>query len=507
MRPALLLILDGFGHSETDRGNAVAAAKKPHFDALWQQYRHGYLQASGEAVGLPPGQMGNSEVGHMNIGAGRIVYQELSRINRDIVGGSFFTNPALCAAIDRARASGGDLHLMGLLSDGGVHSDIGHCEALLKLAHDRGLDRVYIHCFLDGRDVLPRSALTYLDRIERATAAHGGQIATIMGRFYAMDRDKRYERLAVAWQALVEGEGILTDDYHAAIEASYAADITDEFVKPILLTNAEGRPRATVKDGDSVIFFNFRTDRARELMWAFMDPQFDGFPQRQRPQVDYTLFTRCDENFDLPVAFPQQVFVNNLGEYLAKCGKTQLRIAETEKYAHVTFFFNGQVETANDGEDRTLIPSPKAPSYDTVPQMSAGEVTEAVLQAIDSDRYDLIVLNYANPDMVGHTGNFDAVVQAVEYVDQCLGRVVAAVQAHGGAVFLTADHGNAERMLDDHGGPYTAHTNNPVPFIVIAEGDEPLREDAVLADIAPTLLHFLNLPVPAEMTGKNIIIA
>lgn len=503
-KPVMLMILDGFGHSEEGEGNGVAAARKPHFDRLWAENCHGYLSASGESVGLPAGQMGNSEVGHLNMGAGRVVYQELTRISRDIENGDFFENPVLLAAFKRAKSRGGRVHLMGLLSDGGIHSDIRHLIALLQMAGELAVDNVFIHCFLDGRDVLPTSARQFLDQISAAAAVHTGRIATIMGRYYAMDRDKRYDRLAVAWRALVNGEGNYSDDYGAAIDASYAAGVTDEFVKPIIMT-AGGAPVATVEDGDSIIFYNFRTDRARELLWAFKDPAFDGFDRGFVPAVDYTLFTLPDARFDLPVAFPQQTFVNNLGQYLAKLGKTQLRIAETEKYAHVTFFFNGQAETPNEGEERRLIPSPQAASYDEVPRMSAGKVTEAVLSALEEDRYDFIVLNYANPDMVGHTGNFEAVVEAIEYVDDCLGRVVAAVRAKGGAVLLTADHGNAEKMSDGRGGPYTAHTTNPVPYIVIGDGDYRGRDDGILADIAPTLLRLLGLPQPAEMTGTPLI--
>ena len=500
-KPTMLLILDGFGHSEETRGNGVAAAKKPCFDALWAKYPHGFLNASGHHVGLPAGQIGNSEVGHMNMGAGRVVYQDLTRISKYIDDGVFAENTVLNEAMEKAVAGGGTVHLLGLLSDGGVHSHIDHVAALVELAKAKGVKDLALHAFLDGRDVLPTSALSFLDAIDAVMKKVGvGKIATVMGRYYAMDRDKRWERLRLAYDALTCGAAKTFPDYGAGLKASYAEDITDEFVVPFNVGDG-----ATVKDGDVIIFYNFRTDRAREMLWAFKDPDFPGFPREVLPDVHYVCFTQCDAAYDVPVAFPKEAIVNNLGVHLAALGKTQLRIAETEKYAHVTFFFNGQVEPPNDGEDRILIPSPKVASYDETPAMSAGGVTDAVLAEIAKGKHDVIILNFANPDMVGHTGNEAAVIEAIEFIDGCVGRIVDAVLAAGGEILLTADHGNAEKMLDDDGGPYTAHTNNPVPYIMIGDGDYEKGEGRALCDIAPTLLRLMELPVPAEMTGIPII--
>ncbi len=500
-KPTMLLILDGFGCSADKAGNGVAAAKKPHFDHYWETYCHGYLNASGLSVGLPKDQIGNSEVGHMNMGAGRVVYQDLTRISKEVAEGTFYQNCVLNDALRYAAEKGKTVHLMGLLSDGGVHSHINHVMALLDLAKAKGFKDIALHAFLDGRDVLPTSALEYLDEISEAmTAKATGRIATIMGRYYAMDRDKRWERLQVAYEALVEGAGAVCADYREAIEKSYAAGITDEFVKPIIMENG-----AKVEDGDVVIFFNFRTDRAREMLWAFKDPDFPGFERSHLPATYYVCFTQCDAAYDVPVAFPKLPIANNLGSYVAACGKTQLRIAETEKYAHVTFFFNSQIEPPYPGEERILIPSPKVAAYDEVPQMSAAGVTEAVLAEIAKDKFDLIILNFANPDMVGHTGNLAAVTEAIEFVDRCVGEIVEAVLAKDGEVFLTADHGNAEKMFADNGGPYTAHTNNPVPYIIISKQQHTGREGCALCDIAPTLLSLMHLPKPAEMTGEPIV--
>lgn len=500
-KPTMLLILDGFGHSEEKNGNGVATAKKPNFDRLWNRYCHGYLDASGLDVGLPAGQIGNSEVGHMNMGAGRVVYQDLTRISKYIKDGDFFENPVLNEAMEKAKNSGKTVHLMGLLSNGGVHSHIDHVIALLELARRKGVKNIVLHAFLDGRDVLPTSALAFLDEVQQAMREKQiGRIATIMGRFYAMDRDKRWERLQIAYDALTLGEGISCDDYRKALKDSYAAGITDEFVKPVIVGEA-----ARVQDGDSVIFYNFRTDRAREMLWAFKDPAFDGFERKSLPDTHYVCFTQCDASYDVPVAFPKESMANDLGCYLSRLGKKQLRIAETEKYAHVTFFFNGQVEVPYEGEERILIPSPKVASYDETPAMSAGEVTEVVLREIEADKYDAIILNFANPDMVGHTGNMDAVVEAIEFVDGCVGRIVAAVLAKDGEVFLTADHGNAEKMCDDNGGPYTAHTNNPVPYVMIGNRTYEKAQGHALCDIAPTLLGLMGEEAPAEMTGTPIV--
>lgn len=500
-KPTMLMILDGFGHSEEVKGNGVAAAKKPNFDRLWANYCHGYLDASGLEVGLPAGQIGNSEVGHMNMGAGRVVYQDLTRITKYIQDGVFYDNSVLQKAMDHAASAGKTVHLMGLLSDGGVHSHIDHVIALLEMAKRRGVTNIVLHAFLDGRDVLPTSALTFLDEIQAAMEEKGvGRIATIMGRYYAMDRDKRWERLKLAYDALTLGEGAAFDDYHQGIRASYGDGVTDEFVKPIIV-----RGGAKVADGDTVIFYNFRTDRAREMLWAFKDPDFEGFERQSLPQTYYVCFTQCDASYDVPVAFPKEAIANNLGFYLSEQGKTQLRIAETEKYAHVTFFFNSQVEEPYDHEERVLVPSPKVASYDETPAMSAAGVTEAVLKEIAAEKHDVIILNFANPDMVGHTGNEKAVVEAIEFVDRCVGQIVDAVLAKDGEVFLTADHGNAEKMCDENGGPYTAHTNNPVPFIVIGNREYQKAQGHALCDIAPTLLCLMGLDQPAEMTGVPIV--
>ena len=493
-KPTMLLILDGFGYSEEVEGNGVAAANKPNFDRLWNQYCHGYLDASGLEVGLPAGQIGNSEVGHMNMGAGRVVYQDLTRITKYIQDGDFFENPVLNESMDHAAKAGKTVHLMGLLSNGGVHSHIDHVIALLELAKRKNVENIVLHAFLDGRDVLPTSALEFLDQVQQAMdEKQTGRIASIMGRFYAMDRDKRWERLQVGYDALTLGEGAVFEDYHEAIKASYAEEITDEFVKPIIMGKG-----AKVEDGDSVIFYNFRTDRAREMLWAFKDPDFEGFERKALPDVHYV-------SYDVPVAFPKESMKNDLGCYLSACGKKQLRIAETEKYAHVTFFFNSQVEEPYEGEDRILIPSLKVASYDETPGMSACGVTTAVLKEIEAEKHDVIILNFANPDMVGHTGNFEAVVESVEYVDECVGRIVEAVLAKDGEVFLTADHGNAEKMCDGDGGPYTAHTNNPVPYVMIGNREYEKAEGHALCDIAPTLLHLMGLEQPEEMTGTPII--
>ncbi len=500
-KPTMLLILDGFGHSDEIEGNGVAKAKKPVFDRLWQKYPHGFLDASGSEVGLPAGQIGNSEVGHMNMGAGRVVYQDLTRITKYIEDQRFFENGPLNEAMAEALKNGSTVHLMGLLSDGGVHSHIDHVAALLKLASQKGVGNVALHAFLDGRDVLPTSALTFLDRIDAEMKAVGvGRIASVMGRYYAMDRDKRWERLRLAYDALTLGEGALVESYAEGMQKSYDEGITDEFVRPFIV-----KEPSLVKDGDVVIFFNFRTDRAREMLWAFKDPDFEGFPRKSLPKTHYVCFTQCDAAYDVPVAFPKEAIVNNLGTHLAALGKKQLRIAETEKYAHVTFFFNSQVEPPYEGEDRILIPSPKVPSYDETPAMSAEGVTEAVLAEIAKGKHDVIILNFANPDMVGHTGNEAAVIEAIEFVDGCVGRIVDAVLAAGGEIFLTADHGNAERMLDEKGGPYTAHTNNPVPYIIISSRNFVKGDGHALCDIAPTLLKMMDLPVPNEMTGTPIV--
>ena len=503
-RPLLLCILDGFGWVPQETyGNAIAAAKTPYFDKLFASCPFTTIGASGMNVGLPDGQMGNSEVGHTNIGAGRIVYQELTRITKSIADGDFFENEALVSAMRSAKENGKALHLMGLLSDGGVHSHNGHLYGLLEMAKRMGLTRVYVHAIMDGRDVPPDSGLGFIKELQAKMASLGvGTIASVTGRYYAMDRDNRWDRVEKAYAAFVYGEGNHGTPVEV-MEKSYAEGVTDEFVVPAV-TCEGGR----VAEGDSVIFFNFRPDRAREITRTFVDDAFTGFARRYgRFPVHYVCFTQYDATMpNVSVAFRPQVLTNVLGEYLAKNGKTQLRIAETEKYAHVTFFFNGGVEAPFEGEDRALINSPKVATYDLQPEMSAYLVADECVKRIESGKYDVIILNFANCDMVGHTGVFSAAVKAVEAVDECAGKVIDAVLAAGGAVLLTADHGNADKMYyPDPEHPFTAHTTNPVPFLVAGLGDVKLRQGGVLADIAPTMLKVMGLPQPEEMTGKSII--
>ena len=503
-RPLLLCILDGFGWVPQETyGNAIAAAKTPYFDKLFASCPFTTIGASGMNAGLPDGQMGNSEVGHTNIGAGRIVYQELTRITKSIADGDFFENEALVSAMRSAKENGKALHLMGLLSDGGVHSHNGHLYGLLEMAKRMGLTRVYVHAIMDGRDVPPDSGLGFIKELQAKLASLGvGTIASVTGRYYAMDRDNRWDRVEKAYAAFVYGEGNHGTPVEV-MEKSYAEGVTDEFVVPAV-TCEGGR----VAEGDSVIFFNFRPDRAREITRTFVDDAFTGFARRYgRFPVHYVCFTQYDATMpNVSVAFRPQVLTNVLGEYLAKNGKTQLRIAETEKYAHVTFFFNGGVEAPFEGEDRALINSPKVATYDLQPEMSAYLVADECVKRIESGKYDVIILNFANCDMVGHTGVFSAAVKAVEAVDECAGKVIDAVLAAGGAVLLTADHGNADKMYDpDPEHPFTAHTTNPVPFLVAGLGDVKLRQGGVLADIAPTMLKVMGLPQPEEMTGKSII--
>ena len=501
--PTTLIIMDGFGLRTETEGNAVAAANTPRLDQFFQEYAHTELSASGLDVGLPAGQMGNSEVGHTNIGAGRVVFQDLPRISKSIDDGDFFQNPAYVHAMDACKEKRSALHLMGLLSDGGVHSHIDHLFALIQMAKDRGLERVYIHAFLDGRDVSPTSGVDYVTRtVEKCRELGVGKIATLMGRYYAMDRDNNWDREEKAYAAFVYGEGNHAANAQEAIEASYADDKTDEFVLPCV-TCEGGR----VQDGDTVIFMNFRPDRARQMTRIFCDDDFKGFERRGgRKQVNYVCMAEYDATMpNCEVAYPPVELKNVLGQYLSENGKTQLRIAETEKYAHVTFFFNGGVEQPCEGEDRKVIPSPKVATYDLKPEMSAYEVADECKARIESGKYDVIILNFANCDMVGHTGVFDAAVKAVEAVDKCVGEVTDAVLNASGVVFLTADHGNAEKMKNPDGSPFTAHTTNVVPFAVIGAGDVKLREGGCLADIAPTMLPYIGLPVPEEMTGKSMI--
>lgn len=504
-KPVMLMILDGFGISDNLEGNAIRRAKKPNYDKLKERYPSTKISASGLDVGLPDGQMGNSEVGHLNIGAGRIIYQELTRISKEIKEGTFFQNEELNFAVDEAIKNNSDIHLMGLLSDGGVHSHIEHLKALIKLCKIKGLKRVFIHCFLDGRDVSPSSAKDFIIELEDYLAKEQvGSIATISGRYYAMDRDNRWERVELAYNALVNGKGNISNSPIKAIEEAYHDNKTDEFVIPtVILKN--NKPVATIKDKDSVIFFNFRPDRAREITRALNDREFSGF-NRQSLKLNYVCMTQYDKTIEnVKVAFRPESYENTLGQYLSSNGLKQLRIAETEKYAHVTFFFNGGVEAPNEGEDRVLIASPKVATYDLKPEMSAYEVTDKVLNNLEDEKYDLIILNYANPDMVGHTGVVEAAIKAIEVVDNCLGKVVNKVIEKHGSVFITADHGNAECMIDySTGNPMTAHTTNVVPFIYVSSMDKKLREDGILADIAPTIIEELGLEKPNEMTGKTL---
>ncbi|HOA55904.1 MAG: 2,3-bisphosphoglycerate-independent phosphoglycerate mutase [Acetivibrionales bacterium] len=506
-RLVTLVILDGFGINRQNDGNAVAAAHKPNLDSYFREYPNTIIHTSGMDVGLPRGQMGNSEVGHTNIGAGRIVYQELTRITKSIEDGDFFEKRELVDAMENCRRNGTKLHLYGLLSDGGVHSHNTHLYALIEMARKFGLKDVFVHCFFDGRDVPPDSAKGYVEELEAKLKEIGvGSIASVMGRYYAMDRDNRWERVKLAYDAMVLGQGLTAGSAGEAVAESYAREEFDEFVKPTVILK-DGKPTATIGENDSIIFFNFRPDRAREITRAFVDPEFNGFERAKGFfPVHYVCMTQYDKTMpNVSVAFKPESLVNTFGEYISQKGLRQLRIAETEKYAHVTFFFNGGVETMYEGEDRCLIPSPKVPTYDMKPEMSAYEVTEEVLKRIDSRQYDVIILNFANCDMVGHTGVFEAAKAAVEAIDECVGRIVEAVRAQDGILLITADHGNAEQMLDyENGGPFTAHTTNVVPLIGIGIGDRKLKEGR-LADLAPTMLELLGLEKPAEMTGESLL--
>ena len=503
-RPVMLMILDGFGIAPKSEGNAVETAKKPNFDRLMEKYPSTQLQASGLHVGLPDGQMGNSEVGHLNIGAGRIIYQELTRITKEIKEGGFFKNEALTLAVNNAKENNGALHLMGLLSDGGVHSHIDHLKGLLSLAKEAGLTKVYVHGFMDGRDVPPSSGKDFIVEIENYMKEIGvGKIATVSGRYYAMDRDNRWERVELAYNAMVLGKGEVAESAVEAIEKSYNDNKTDEFVLPAVI-DKDGM----IKDRDSVIFFNFRPDRAREITRAINDKEFAGF-NREKLNLTFVTMTQYDKTLEgVDVAYRPESINNTLGEYVSNKGLNQLRIAETEKYAHVTFFFNGGVEKENPGEDRALISSPKVATYDLKPEMSAYEVTDELIKRLDSDKYDMVILNYANPDMVGHTGVMEAAVKAIEVVDECLGKVADKVLEKDGTLFITADHGNAETMIDfSTGNPFTAHTTDPVPFIWVANNtDGRTLTEGKLADIAPTMLNEMGLEKPAKMTGECLIV-
>jgi 2,3-bisphosphoglycerate-independent phosphoglycerate mutase len=507
-KPVMLIILDGYGINPREEGNAVRAAHKPNMDGFMRDYPNTVIHTSGMDVGLPQGQMGNSEVGHTNIGAGRIVYQELTRITKSIEDGDFFEKPEFTGAIENCKAHRSKLHIYGLLSDGGVHSHNTHLYALVEMAKRNGLKDVYVHCFFDGRDVPPDSAKGYVAELEEKLAEIGtGRIASVMGRYYAMDRDNRWERVKLAYDAMVLGQGLTAETASEAVMESYKRQEFDEFVKPTVIVR-DGRPMATIGSNDSIIFFNFRPDRAREITRAFVDPDFTGF---ERAHGFFPLYYVCMTQYDktmpnVKIAFKPESLSNTFGEYISKHGLKQLRIAETEKYAHVTFFFNGGVETMYEGEDRVLIPSPKVATYDLKPEMSAFEVTDEVLKRIASDKYDVIVLNFANCDMVGHTGVFDAAKAAVEAIDKCLGRIVEEVREKNGVVLITADHGNAEQMIDyETGGAYTAHTTNVVPLVGIGLDGRQLKEGR-LADLAPTMLELLGLDKPAEMTGNSLLV-
>ncbi len=501
-KPTALIIMDGYGINPSTEGNAIAVAKKPNLDKFMATYPHTQLSASGLDVGLPDGQMGNSEVGHTNIGAGRVVYQMLVKITKDINDGKINDNKALSDAMDKAKESGKSLHLMGLLSDGGVHSHNEHLYGLLRMAKKKGLTKVYVHTFLDGRDVPPSSGAEYMAQLEKEIKEIGvGSIATIAGRFYAMDRDFAWDRVEKAYDAIVFGKGIQEDDAVTAVKNSYANDVTDEFVVPTVVDK-----QGQVKEGDSVIFFNFRPDRARQLTRTFVDPDFDGFERKYFP-VNFVCMTQYDESMpNVTVAYPPESLHMTFGEYISKKGLTQLRIAETQKYAHVTFFFNGGEEKQFEGEDRILIKSPDVETFDLKPEMSAYEVTDAVIDAINSGKFDVIILNYANCDMVGHTGIMEAAIKAVEAVDECVGRTIDAILKKDGKAIITADHGNADCLIDPvTKAPFTAHTTNPVPMILVGAGDVKLKTGR-LSDLCPTMLELMNLEKPEEMTGESLIV-
>ncbi|MBS6955940.1 MAG: 2,3-bisphosphoglycerate-independent phosphoglycerate mutase [Enterocloster asparagiformis] len=509
-RPTVLMILDGYGLNKNCDHNAVCEAKTPVMDQLMSQCPFVEGQASGMFVGLPDGQMGNSEVGHLNMGAGRIVYQELTRITKSIQDGDFFEVPEFLTAVENCKKNGSALHLFGLVSDGGVHSHNTHIYGLLELAKRSGLDKVYVHCFLDGRDTPPESGKDFVAQLETKMAEIGvGKVASVMGRYYAMDRDKRWDRVELAYNALTKGQGNTAASATGGIQASYDDGKADEFVVPFVVVE-DGKPVATIQDQDSVIFFNFRPDRAREITRAFCDDEFDGFAREKRLDLVYVCFTDYDETIgNKLVAFRKESITNTFGEFLAAHGKTQVRIAETEKYAHVTFFFNGGVEEPNQGEDRILVPSPKeVATYDLKPEMSAPQVCDKLVEAIKSDKYDVVIINFANPDMVGHTGVEDAAIKAIETVDACVGRAVEAIKEVDGVMFICADHGNAEQLVDYvTGDPFTAHTTNPVPFILVnADPGVKLREGGALCDIVPTLIELMGMEQPKEMTGKSLLV-
>ncbi len=506
-RPTMLMILDGFGLNKSTHGNAIAVASKPNIDKIFDTYPHTSLKACGMSVGLPSGQMGNSEVGHLNIGSGRIVYQELTKITKEIQDGSFFEKKALCDAMEHALKNDSALHLLGLVSDGGVHSHIEHLFALLDMAKNKGLEKVYVHALLDGRDVPPRCAIKYIEQLEaHMKEINLGKIVVVGGRYYGMDRDKRWERVIKFYEAMTLGKDLQADSATKAIEIAYANEQNDEFVMPTSILGNSSQP-TVVNDNDSIIMFNFRPDRARQITRAFVSDDFDGFERKKViNNLCYVCMTQYDAEMpNVLVAFPPQSLKNTLGEYLSEQNLTQLRIAETEKYAHVTFFFNGGVEAPNKNEDRILIPSPSVATYDLQPEMSAYTVTEKVLEQIKEDKYDVIILNFANADMVGHTGVFEAAKAAIETLDKCVPQVVNAILAKGGQVLLTADHGNADYMLNESDDIITAHSLNDVPLVHISNNPVNLKSDGILADIAPTMLDLMGIPIPDEMTGRSLV--
>lgn len=509
-KPYAIIIMDGYGINPDKKGNAIELEGSPNVKRYEREYPSAQLGASGMSVGLPEGQMGNSEVGHLNMGAGRIVYQELTKITKEIQDGEFFKNEALLGAMENAKNNGKKLHIWGLCSDGGVHSHNTHLYALLAMCKKEGLDNAYVHCFMDGRDVSPTSGAGFVRALQAEMDKLGfGTIASVCGRYYAMDRDNRWERVSKAYEMLTLGNGIHAENAADAIEESYTKDVTDEFILPTNVVKG-GKPVALVEEGDSVIFFNFRPDRAREITRAFTEPGFDGFERKTGYLAPYYVcFTQYDATFShVHVAFKPQSLKNTLGEYLSSLGKKQLRIAETEKYAHVTFFFNGGVEAPNPNEVRVLVPSPKVATYDLKPEMSAYEVTDKVIEQLSTGEYDAMILNFANCDMVGHTGVLEAAEKAVATVDECVDKVLKKILEMGGGALLTADHGNADRMIAEDGSPFTAHTTNPVPVVLVCDAlkNAKLREGGVLADLAPTLLDMMGIPVPAEMTGKTLIV-
>jgi 2,3-bisphosphoglycerate-independent phosphoglycerate mutase len=508
MPPVALIILDGWGLRDDERHNAVKLAKPAVFQRIWNSYPHATLQASGEAVGLPAGQMGNSEVGHTNLGAGRVVYQDLTRIDKAIRDGEFAENATLMAAIDRCRANDRALHLFGLLSDGGVHSHEAHLHAVLRLAAACGLTRVHVHVVTDGRDTSPTGGRGYVAALQQVLEETGvGNIASVSGRYYAMDRDKRWERTQRAYDVIVRGEGPTAASATDVIEQAYAREVTDEFIDPTVIVDVAGEPVGALHDEDTLLFFNFRADRVRQFIRALTDAEFDGFDTGARPVVSITTFTEYDATFGFPVAFPPQAATQYFGQVLETHGLTNMRLAETEKYAHVTYFFNGGREAPFAGEDRVLVPSPKVPTYDLQPEMSASGVADAFVDSVTNHRHDVIICNFANPDMVGHTGKLEAAIAAITAVDACLGRCLDALLAAGGTALVTADHGNAEQMWDDElNGPHTAHTTNLVPVVLVSPAgrDTPALRDGALCDVSPTLLGLLGLPMPDEMTGKDL---